>query len=305
MTDIPVLAGSRADLIADRVLRGLIGATMHMPYARRVRFMGAALRRGIGPIVGYRRRAEINLAMICPTMTAVRRREIANGVCDNFGRTLIENYSWREFGDRLATVTPTGDGLAAIAQARTEGRPVIFVTGHFGNHEAPRHVLTRMGYDIGGLYRPMSNAYFNDHYAKTMTAWGGPVFAQGKRGTIGFARHLKSGGMGTLLFDVAASAGVPVDFLGRPANTATSAADLARKFDALVVPYFGRRMPDGLSFEVTVEAPIATASAPDMMQEMSNRLGAMVAQSPEQWFWVHRRWKMRTYGNVTAATIGP
>ncbi len=293
MTDTPTLTGSRADWIADRVLRGLIGSTMRLPYERRVAFMGAVLRRGIGPLVGYRRRAEANLAIIYPAMTASRRREIADGVCDNFGRTLIENYSWREFGERLANVVPTGDGLAAIAQAKAERRPVIFVTGHFGNHEAPRQVLSRMGYDIGGLYRPMTNAYFNDHYAKTMTVWGGPVFAQGKRGTIGFARHLKSGGMGTLLFDVAASAGVPINFLGRPANTATSAADLARKFDALVVPYFGKRMADGFGFEVTVDAPITPASPPDMMQEMSDRLGAMVSASPEQWFWVHRRWKMR------------
>ena len=187
----------------------------------------------------------------------------------------------------------TGDGLTAIAQAKADNRPVIFVTGHFGNHEAPRHILSHMGYDIGGLYRPMTNAYFNDHYAKTMTAWGGPVFAQGKRGTIGFARHLKSGGMGTLLFDVAASSGQPVNFLGRPANTATSAADLALKFDALVVPYFGKRAADGLSFDVTVQAPIATGSAAQMMQDMTDRLAAMVTDAPEQWFWVHRRWKMR------------
>ncbi|WP_458790255.1 lysophospholipid acyltransferase family protein [Yoonia sp. MH D7] len=294
MTDTPALTGSRADWIADRVLRGLIVTTMRLPYARRVQFMGAVLRRGIGPLAGYRHRAEENLALIYPSMTAPRRREIADGVCDNFGRTLIENYSWREFGERLRNVVPTGDGLAAIAQAKSDGQPVIFVTGHFGNHEAPRHVLTHMGYDIGGLYRPMANAYFNDHYARTMTAWGGPVFAQGKRGTIGFARHLKSGGMGTLLFDVAASAGLPINFMGRPANTATSAADLALKFDALVVPYFGKRRADGLGFDVTVEAPIAQTSAHDMTQDMSNRLGAMIDATPEQWFWVHRRWKTRS-----------
>tara|TARA_R110002167_G_scaffold269334_3_gene475841 strand:- start:9218 stop:10099 length:882 start_codon:yes stop_codon:yes gene_type:complete len=286
-------SGSTADWLADRALRALIGVALRMPFERRVAFMGAVLRRGIGPLVGYRRRAAVNLAMIYPDMPAARRRSIADGVCDNFGRTLIENYSWQDFGQRLAGTVATGDGLTAIAQAKADNRPVIFVTGHFGNHEAPRHILSHMGYDIGGLYRPMTNAYFNDHYAKTMTAWGGPVFAQGKRGTIGFARHLKSGGMGTLLFDVAASSGQPVNFLGRPANTATSAADLALKFDALVVPYFGKRAADGLSFDVTVQAPIATGSAAQMMQDMTDRLAAMVTDAPEQWFWVHRRWKMR------------
>ena len=253
-------SGSTADWLADRALRALIGVALRMPFERRVAFMGAVLRRGIGPLVGYRRRAAVNLAMIYPDMPAARRRSIADGVCDNFGRTLIENYSWQDFGQRLAGTVATGDGLTAIAQAKADNRPVIFVTGHFGNHEAPRHILSHMGYDIGGLYRPMTNAYFNDHYAKTMTAWGGPVFAQGKRG---------------------------------PANTATSAADLALKFDALVVPYFGKRAADGLSFDVTVQAPIATGSAARMMQDMTDRLAAMVTDAPEQWFWVHRRWKMR------------
>ncbi|MCO4848313.1 MAG: lysophospholipid acyltransferase family protein [Yoonia sp.] len=291
MTTPPSPKGSAADWLVDRALRGLIGTALRLPYARRVPFMGAALRRAIGPIAGYRRRAEANLAMIYPDMPVDVRRQTADGVCDNFGRTLIENYSWAEFGHRLAATTPTGDGLGAVAQAKADGRPVIFVTGHFGNHEAPRHILTRMGYNIGGLYRPMTNAYFNAHYAPTMTAWGGPVFEQGRRGTMGFARHLKSGGMGTLLFDVANKKGLPITFMGKPANTATSAADLAIKLDALVVPYFGTRRADGLTFDVDVQSPIAHAAPAQMMQTMTDRLTDKVTDHPDQWFWVHRRWK--------------
>ena len=253
--------------------------------------MGAVLRRGIGPLAGYRARAIKNLRMIYPDMPEADLRRTADGVCDNFGRTLIENYSWQEFGARLAHTMPQGDGMAAIEAAKASGKPVIFVTGHFGNHEAPRQVLTRLGYDIGGLYRPMTNAYFNDHYARTMTDWGGPVFAQGRRGTMGFARHLKSGGMGTLLFDVASKSGIPLDFMGRRANTMTSAADLAIKLDALVVPYFGIRQPDGLSFKIEVAAPIDHGTPAQMMQDMTDLLSAKVSAYPAQWFWVHRRWK--------------
>lgn len=264
---------------------------MRKPYAQRVPFMGHALQAFIGPLAGYRKRAETHLRFIYPDMSSDALRSTATAVCNNFGRTLIENYSWQEFSQRLATTQPQGDGLAALAQAKSDGRPVIFVTGHFGNHEAPRQVLTAQGYTIGGLYRPMSNPFFNSHYAKTMTAWGGPVFAQGQRGTMGFARHLKQGGMGTLLFDVATARGELVDFMGKPAKTSTAAADLALRFDALVIPYFGIRQPDGLGFEVHVEAPITPASPHAMMQEMSHRLSARVNANPSQWFWVHRRWK--------------
>lgn len=287
--------GSTADWLADKAMRGLIGTILTLPYHQRVPLMGAALRRAIGPLAGYRKRAETHLALIYPDMRRAKRRQLAEACCDNFGRTLIENYSWADFGKQLSETKATGAGLEALEQAHAHKRAVIFVTGHFGNHEAPRHVLTAMGYNIGGLYRPMQNPYFDAHYAKTMTSWGGPVFAQGRRGTIGFARHLKSGGMGTLLFDVAA-AGPQIPFLGQPAHTATSAADLALRSDALVIPYFGIRQDNGLSFAVEVEEPIAPADPIQMMRDITARLEAQIARNPAQWFWVHRRWKARKGG---------
>jgi KDO2-lipid IV(A) lauroyltransferase len=290
VTSEPPLEGTNADWFADRALRVLIGALLRLPYDNRVPMMGSALRRAIGPLTGYRKRAEENLALIYPDMSPIDRRKLAEGCCDNFGRTLIENYSWQDFGKKLADTKPTGAGLAPLAEAAAANRPVIFVTGHFGNHEAPRQVLTAMGHDIGGLYRPMQNAYFNDHYAKTMTSWGGPVFAQGRSGTMGFVRHLRKGGMGTLLFDVSAP-GMLIPFMGHPARTSTSAADIALKLDALVIPYFGVRQPDGVSFQVEVEAPITPAAPRDMMIEINARLEAQIARNPEQWFWIHRRWK--------------
>jgi KDO2-lipid IV(A) lauroyltransferase len=252
--------------------------------------MGSALRRTVGPLAGYRKRAEENLALIYPDMGVINRRQLAEQCCDNFGRTIIENYSWQEFGKSLNNVKAQGDGLDALAEAADAKRPVIFVTAHFGNHEAPRQVLTAMGQTIGGLYRPMQNDYFNDHYAKTMTSWGGPVFAQGRRGTMGFVRHLRNGGMGTLLFDVSAP-GPRLPFLGHPARTSLSAAEIALKLDAVVIPYFGIRQVDGLSFQVEVEAPVAHDTAENMLLEMNARLEAQIARNPAQWFWVHRRWK--------------
>lgn len=290
MTSETTLEGTKADWLADRALRGLIGTLLRLPYDTRVPMMGSALRRAIGPLTGYRKRAEDNLSLIYPDMSIPERRQLAQACCDNFGRTLIENYAWEEFGERLKDTKPTGEGLAAIKQAANANRPVIFVTAHFGNHEAPRQVLSAMGHTIGGLYRPMQNAYFNDHYAKTMTSWGGPVFAQGRSGTMGFVRHLRKSGMGTLLYDVSAS-GISTPFMGHPARTATSAADIALKLDALVIPYFGIRQPDGMSFAVEVEAPITHATPRDMMIEMNARLEAQIARHPEQWFWIHRRWK--------------
>ena len=78
--------------------------------------------------------------------------------------------------------------------------------------------------------------------------------------------------------------------MGRPAQTATSIADIALKIDALVVPYFGIRQPDGLSFEIAVEAPIPHSTPDEMMREVTARLEARILANPHLWFWVHRRW---------------
>jgi KDO2-lipid IV(A) lauroyltransferase len=96
--------------------------------------------------------------------------------------------------------------------------------------------------------------------------------------------------MATIFIDVAARDEI-IPFLGHPARTSLAAAQIARRLDALVIPYFAIRQADGLSFKVEIEAPITPADPRAMMVEMNARLEAQIARNPEQWFWVHRRWK--------------
>ena len=272
------------------VARGLIGFALMWPYRVRVPLLGGLMRHVLGPIAGYRRRAMDNLALIWPDLPLERRREIAGQALDNAGRTLIENYSTAAFTARQSGVIPTGAGVAALDKAMAAGRPVILVSGHFGNYEAARACLVARGARIGGLYRPMSNPYFNAHYVATMAAFGGPIFATGRAGTAGFVRHLKSGGLLVLLFDQSA-AGHPIEFLGKPAQTALSAAELALRYGADLIPFYGTRQPDGLSFAVELEAPIPPTMALEMTEKLTHSLEARIRAHPGQWFWIHRRWK--------------
>ncbi len=277
--------------LSNLVIVGLIRAALLLPYALRVRMMGALVQHVIGPLAGYRRRARANLALIWPDMPAAQRARIADKCLNNVGRTFIENYSPDEFPRRMAGNPLTGAGLAPLEEAVAAGRPVILVTGHFGNYEATRAALVARGLNIGGLYRDMKNPYFNAHYVKTMEAFGGPVFAQGRRGTAGFVRHLKEGGQLVLLFDQHVFEAPLFNFLGQPAQTATSAAELALRYDALLIPFYGIRQADGLSFETVLEAPVPPSDAATMTQAISDSLAARVEADPAQWFWVHRRWR--------------
>ncbi|MCX7565054.1 lysophospholipid acyltransferase family protein [Sulfitobacter sp. F26169L] len=277
--------------LSNLAIVGLIRVALMLPYATRVRLMGAAVEKVIGPLAGYRRRALDNLALIWPEMPPERRAEIATKCLNNVGRSFIENYSARDFPQRMAQNEVTGEGVDALDKAVAAGKPVILVTGHYGNYEATRAALVARGLDIGGLYRDMKNPYFNAHYVKTMEAFGGPVFPQGRRGTAGFVRHLKSGGQLVLLFDQHVFDAPAFDFLGQPANTALSAAELALRYDAALIPFYGIRQPDGLTFETVLEAPVPATDAMTMTQAITDSLAARVRADPTQWFWVHRRWR--------------
>jgi KDO2-lipid IV(A) lauroyltransferase len=277
--------------LSNLAIVGLIRLALALPYAARVRFMGAVVQRVIGPLAGYRARALDNLALVWPDMASPERARIADRCLNNVGRTFIENYSATDFPSRMAGNKLTGAGVAAVQEAVAQGRPVILASGHYGNYEATRATLVAQGLDIGGLYRNMKNPYFNAHYVKTMEAFGGPVFAQGRRGTAGFVRHLKAGGQLVLLFDQHVFEAPEVDFLGHPARTALSAAELALRYDALLVPFYGIRNPDGLSFETVIEAPVPPDDALTMTQALSDSLAARIMADPTQWFWVHRRWR--------------
>jgi len=277
--------------LEDRALRGLFWAMLRLPYRWRVPLAGWVVSRIVAPLAGYRKRIRENLALILPGLPKAEVERLVRRVPDNVGRTLIEIYSGPEFVARAVSHPLTGPGVAALDDAHRAGRPVILVTGHFGNYDASRAALIAKGYRVGALYNPMKNTYFNDHYVAAISQIGTPLFARGKRGMADMVRHLRGGGMLGLLMDQAMYRGVPLKFFGHTAMTGLSAADLALKYDALVIPTYAVRQPDGLTFEITVEAPIPHDTPEAMTQALNDSLEAIVRRNLDQWFWIHRRWK--------------
>ncbi len=270
---------------------GLIGLLRLLPYPQRVAFSGWVMGRVIGPLAGYRSRVRGNLALIWPNLPQEEVARLTAGVLDNMGRTLAELYSPRDFKANVAGTAILGEGLGEIEQAQAEGRGVILVSGHFGNHDIARAVLATRGMAAGALYRPQRNPYFDRHFAATIRAISEPLFARGRRGLADLVIHLKRGGILGMLIDQHIHHGAALTFLGHRALTALSAADLALKYNCLLVPVYGIRQPDGLHFQLLVEPAIPHTTAAEMTQALNNSLEAQVRAHPGQWFWVHRRWK--------------
>ena len=277
--------------IVNVAARGLLGLALMLPYDRRVPFFGKVVTHFVGPLAGYRRRAIRHIAKIYPDKTPQEHRALAAACLDNMGRCLIESFSTMEFFERMTSTRMSGPGVRVLEDATKNNQAVILVTGHFGNYEAARAAMVHKGYTIGAIYRYMANPYFNEYYVKALHAFGGPGFPQGKRGTGAAVRHLKDGGKLVLLFDQHVKGAPVLDFLGHPAKTAISAAQLALKYNALLVPYYSIRQADGVTFEAVFEDPIPHSDATTMTEAMNASLEARIKAHPEQWFWVPRRWR--------------
>ncbi len=279
------------DWIADRVIRSILWLLLQLPYRWRVPFTGWLMSRVVAPLIGYRRRIRDNLALIVPDLPESRVREIVLGVPDNLGHTIIEMYSGAEFTTRAARSPFTGPGLAAIEAAVKDKRPVILVTGHIGNYDAARAALNARGLGIGGLYKPMTNRFFNTHYVRAMERIGKPMFPRGRAGLTDMIRFLRGGGTLGIVLDQHVWDGVPIEFMGRPAMTSLSAAELALRYGALLVPAYGLRADNGLDFDFVFEAPVPEDTPEAMTRALNQSLERHVYAHMEQWLWTHRRWK--------------
>ncbi|WP_313135458.1 lysophospholipid acyltransferase family protein [Paracoccus jeotgali] len=280
------------DRLANGAFLAVMGLARLLPYRRRIPLVGWVFAHILGPVAGWTRRARRNLAQAMPELDAAERARIARGVLDNAGRSLAEIYAGDAFTDRIRSSDPlTGPGLAALEEAARSDRPVILACAHFGNYDAMRAALAGRGWPVGALFRPMNNAAFNSHYIPAMRAIAEPIFPRGRAGIAAMLKFLRGGGMLALGFDQFAREGEVLRFFDLPSRTVLTPAELALRHEALLVPISGRRLPNGLDFTVHVGQPIPHSTPSEMMQALNDDLEAMIRATPEQWFWVHRRWK--------------
>lgn len=279
--------------LQDRVLRAMIWLLLRLPYRWRVPLCGWVTSHVIAPVAGYRARVRENLALVMPELPQAEVRRMETAVTDNVGRSIIEIYSGQEFVARAASEPLQGPGVPALEQAHRDGRPVLLITGHFGNYDAVRGGLIARDYPVGGLYKRMKNRFFNGHYVRAISRIGTPLFPRDKRGLGEMVKFLRKGGMVGMVIDQHMGQGEMLSFMGVEAKTALSAAEMALKYDALLLPVYAVRRADGLSFDILVEEPVPPSDALTMTQALNDSLERLVRRHPDQWFWIHRRWKGR------------
>ncbi len=277
--------------VASLFLKGIIGAMRLLPYERRVPTMGAMVR-SLGPLVGFRKRVRQNLKLTCPDLSDSEVNRICSEVSDNAGRAMMEHFSPEGFTARQRDAKLSGPGVAAFDAAAAEGRPVMIIAAHFGHYLAIRIALqARSGRPLGCLYRRMANPYFNEAYVKAFYKTGSPMFEQGRRGMVEMVRSLKSKEMIAIVSDLHVHGGEELMFFGKPAVTSVLNAELAMKYNAVMIPCYAVRQPNGLDFEILMHDPVPHSDPKTMTQYINDDLEQVVRRHMGQWFWIHRRWK--------------
>ncbi|MBW1841897.1 MAG: lysophospholipid acyltransferase family protein [Deltaproteobacteria bacterium] len=193
------------------------------------------------------------------------------------------------------------EGASNLKAAHDEGRGVLALTAHFGNWELLSVAGARLGYPLAVLYRPLDFKPLDRFFVKLRSRFGGKMIPQ-KRALREILRILNRGEIMVLLMDqnVDWYEGVFVDFMGRRACTNKGLALIALKSKAPVVPVFVVRRGERFTAKILPEIPlIKTGDKTKDVEENTARYNAAIAsflyQYPEQWFWVHQRWKTRPY----------
>src|ERR1700683_911579 len=246
-----------------------------------------------------------NLAMAFPEKSEAERARILRGEFTSLGRQLSELCQFPRYSEKNVDEVVVYDGLENYEQAYARGKGVLFVTAHFGGWELSAFAHSLHGHWLHIVMRPMDNPYLDRLIQHYRTMHGNKTVAKDDF-VRGLLAAMKAGETVGILMDtnMTPPQGVFVDFFGIPACTASGLARIALRTDAAVLPGFtiwdealGKyrlRFDPALALIRTgdLEADIAANT-----QTFTKVIEDYVRRYPEQWLWVHRRWKTRPEGH--------
>jgi KDO2-lipid IV(A) lauroyltransferase len=275
--------------------------------------------RGLGALIGriallltprLRRAGDLNLRLAYPDKTALERQQILRKLYRNLGWLLAEFCQMPHYTREMAQKFIRYEGLEHYLAARDEGKGVLVLTGHLGAWELSSFYHSLMGYPMSIVIRRLDNPLVDDLVNRIRCLHGNQVLHKDDfaRGLLASMRRGKTVG---ILMDtnMTPPQGTFVDFFGHPACTGSGLARVAMKTGARVLPGFLLWEETTQQYVLRFGAPL-TLSCSDNTEADALAHTAMftkviedyIRQYPDQWLWVHRRWKTRPQGEAAIYT---
>ena len=260
------------------------------------RALGALIERYPSP---RRKVAATNIALCFPELDAAAQAALVDAHLRDIGLMLIEfALGWMGSDRAIARIPVQFEGLEHLQAAHAQGRGVLLVGGHFSHLELCARLVSQR-IRIAGMYRRMDNPVFEWTVLRARLGYAKTMFEKDDiRGTV---KYLRSGG--TLWYapdqDMRSKDNVFVPFFGVPAATITATHHLARMSGSVVIPFFHRRLPGGQGYVLRLGAPldgVPSADAQADTDRVNQAIEQMVREAPEQYLWVHKRFKTRPEG---------
>ncbi|MGC2108765.1 MAG: lysophospholipid acyltransferase family protein [Candidatus Korobacteraceae bacterium] len=285
----------------------------YWPVALLVRVIGALprpLAHGAGILIGrlvyllhprLRRVGLRNLQLAFPEKPPAERRRILRGVYVSLGRLLGEACLFPSYTPRNASEIAVYQGFENFEAAEQRGKGVLLLTGHFGGWEVGSFFHSIMGHPMQIVVRPLDNPYVDALVTRYRGLHGNTMIGKNDfaRGLIAAMRENQTVG---ILMDtnMTPPQGVFVPFFGIPACTASGLARIAVHTGATVVPAFTIWDPVLRKYRVEFDRPVELVRSGDDDADVLANTAAFtrimeeyVRRYPDQWLWVHRRWKTR------------
>jgi KDO2-lipid IV(A) lauroyltransferase len=245
-----------------------------------------------------------NLAMVFPEKTQEERARILRGEFASLGRQLAEVCQFPRYTRENVEQVVVYDGLENYENAYARGKGVLFLTAHFGGWELSAFTHSLHGHWMHVVVRAMDNVYL-DRLIRRYRMMHGNQIVEKDDFVRGLLAAMRAGEVVGILMDtnMTPPQGIFVDFFGIPACTASGLARIALKTNAAVVPTFTIWDADLGKYRLRFDPAVELVRTDDLeadiktnTQRFTSIIEEYVRKYPEQWLWVHRRWKTRPPG---------
>jgi KDO2-lipid IV(A) lauroyltransferase len=237
-----------------------------------------------------------HVAMAFPELSPNRHRTIVRGMFRHLGSSLFE-ICWIPNLDRKNLMATTDfEGLENLQAAVDAGKGVVLFTGHCGNWEWLGASITLVGFQVNTIAREISDPRMNEFIVETRGGVGIGTIGRGSASSAkAILQTLRSGRILAMLIDQNIDAeNVELPFFGIPALTPVGPARLAIRSGAAAIAAFIERR--GSRQHVRFESPLFTRKDDDpreLTRIMTESIERQVRRCPEQWVWMHKRWRVR------------
>jgi len=239
-----------------------------------------------------------NLRHAFPDRDEKELRDIAYEVWSNLGRVAAEFVRLSDISRANFRKYFSFEGLEHVNAAKKAGRGIIFITSHLANWEYSGVAVQFLMGDVVAIARPMKNLKV-ESWVRGKRSVSGLEFVMHRNAVKSSLRALKANkAVGILVDQNLYTGGVFVNFFGRPAATTTLPALLHARTGAPVIVVYARREKSG--FKIVFEKPLEFPKTIDKVRDVkihtqifTKAIERVVRQQPEQWFWIHNRWKRK------------